>query len=512
MTGTESSNNVRIAKNTIALYLRMILLLGVTLYTSRVVLVTLGIEDYGIYNVVGGFIGMFAFLNNAMSSCTQRYITYALGKGNEDELKSVFSTSIITHLLIAVIVFILAETIGLWFVIEKLVIPYNRFIATMAVYQCAIVSTLVMIMSFPFNADIIAHERMAAFAYISIFEAIAKLLIVYFLAIGSVDKLVLYSILLLIIQVLVILINIFYCKINFVEAMPNWRLDKKLVKEMISFTGWNLWGGLAAALFGQGINVLLNIFFGPVVNAARGISVQVQTAVQQFSVNFQMAVNPQITKSFASGDLRSMHSLVYRSSRFTFFLLLCLILPIITEIDTILSVWLKDVPDNTNVFVPLMLLITMIDAISNPLMISAAATGKVRIYQSVIGGLLLLIVPISYVVLKLGGAPYMVFMVHLCLALIAFVVRLLIIRPLINLPLRGYLKRVIYPCILVVIPSILTVWIIKRIIYESIMGTVVISVITCIAVLFYSFMLGLTGGEKEFIIDKIRNFRIRWSI
>lgn len=397
-----SANNQRIAKNTILLYFRMILLMAVSLYTSRVVLSTLGIEDYGVYNVVGGFIGMFAFLNGAMGGCTQRYITFALGKGDEYELKKIFSTTLITHAMIALLVFVLAETVGLWFVLEKLVIPPDRSIAAMIVYQCSVVSALIMIMSFPYNADIIAHERMSAFAYISIIEAFLKLVIVFVLPLGGIDKLILYAVLLLIIQLGIRSIYTWYCKKHFIEAHFTWSFEKSLIKEILAFSGWNLWGGLAATLFGQGINILLNIFFGPAVNAARGIAVQVQSAVQQFSINFQMALNPQITKNYATGDINTMHILIFRCAKFTFMLLLCMILPISMEIDFILSIWLVNVPDYTCSFVILMLAICTIDAVSNPFMIASAATGHVRIYQFAVGLILILIVPTAYLVLKLG--------------------------------------------------------------------------------------------------------------
>lgn len=497
-------NNSRIAKNTIVLYFRMILLMCVTLYTSRVVLATLGIEDYGIYNVVGGFIGMFAFLNSAMSSSTQRYITFALGKGDSEYINNVFSTSIITHFIISIIVFTLAETIGLWFVIEKLVIPAERVSAAMVVYQCSVASTLIMIMTFPFNADIIAHEKMSVFAYMSIYEALTKLVIAFVLTIGNVDKLILYSILILLAQISVAFLYIGYCISNFEEAKIKWNWKKQLIKEMFAFTGWNMWGGLASALFGQGINILLNIFFGPAINAARGVSVQVQTAVQQFSTNFQMALNPQITKTYSSGNLDAMHMLIYRSSKFTFFLLLCLILPIIIEIDTILAIWLKDVPDSTNIFVCLMLVITLIDAVSNPFMISAAATGKVKVYQSVVGGLLLLIIPIAYIILKMGAAPYMVYVVHLCIACIAFVVRLLLIRPLVHLSIKTYAKKVFTPCIMVLIPSAITAFVIKKVLIGGLLVSIIAAAITCLSVVLYSYTLGLSKEEHMFIINKIK--------
>ncbi|EKN06848.1 MATE family efflux transporter [Parabacteroides johnsonii] len=498
-----SDNNTRIAKNTIFLYFRMVLLMAVSLYTSRVVLSTLGIDDFGIYNVVGGFIGMFAFLNGAMSGCTQRFITIALGKGDEYNLKKVFSTCVITHGMIALLVFLLAETVGLWFVWEKLVIPENRMTAAMVVYQCSIISTIVVIMSFPYNADIIAHEKMSAFAYISIFEAFANLGIVYLLHIGNVDKLALYAILLLIVKGAIILVYRFYCKRHFLEATFHWLFDKKLLKEILSFTGWNLWGGLAGTLMGQGLNILLNMFFGPAVNAARGIAVQVQSAVQMFATNFQTALNPQLMKSYAAGDLVSMHMLLFRSAKFTFMLLLCLILPIMLAIDPILNLWLKDVPAYTNIFVCLMLCISMIDAVSNPFMTASAATGRVRVYQSVVGGILLIIVPIAYVALKMGGEPYIVFVVHLCVGIIAFVVRLLIVRKLVQFRVSGYINNVILPCLYVGIPSIVISLVIRQMFSNDTYIVFITAILSLFFVIVFSFCFGLKSNERKFIISKI---------
>ena len=499
----ESSNNTQIAKNTIFLYFRMILLMAVSLYTSRVVLSTLGIDDYGIYNVVGGFIGMFAFLNGAMAGCTQRYITIALGKGDEQNLKRVFSTCVITHGMIALIVFVLAETVGLWFVLEKLVIPENRMTAAMVVYQCSVVSTMVMIMSFPYNADIIAHERMSAFAYISIFEAFANLGAVYLLCIGLFDKLALYAFLLLVVKVSVIVVYRIYCKRHFEESVFRWLFDKGLLKEMLSFTGWNLWGGIAGTLMGQGINVLLNIFFGPAVNAARGVAVQVQGAVQMFATNFQTAINPQMMKSYAAGDLHAMYVLLFRSAKFTFMLLLCLMLPLMFEIDVVLGLWLKQVPEYTNIFVCLMLCISMVDAISNPFMTASAATGRVKVYQSVVGGILLSIVPLAYIPLKLGADPYVVFVVHLSIAVVAFVARLYIVSKLINLSIIDYLKNVIVPCFCVGVLSVLISVFIKQMFSQGVLFSICEGVVILLVVVLTSFFLGLTKGERDFVLSKV---------
>lgn len=499
-----TANNVRIAKNTLFLYFRMILLMVVSLYTSRIVLSTLGIDDFGIYNVVGGFIGMFAFLNGAMSGCTQRFITIALGKGDVNNLRKVFSTCVLTHGMIALLVFILAETIGLWFVLEKLVIPENRTMAAMVVYQCSIVSTIVMIMSFPYNADIIAHERMSAFAYISIFEAFANLGIVYILHIEVIDKLMLYAILLLLVKVSVIMVYRMYCKRHFIEVTFRRLFDKKLLKEMLTFTSWNLFGGMAGTLMGQGVNVLLNLFFGPAVNAARGVAVQVQSAVQMFATNFQTALNPQMMKSYAQNNLHEMHTLLFRSVKFTFMLLLCLMLPLMLEINTVLGLWLTHVPTYTNVFVCLMLCISMIDAVSNPFMTASAATGRVKIYQSVVGGILLLIVPLAYIPLKLGAQPYSVFIVHLTIAILAFIARFFIVRRMINLSVIEYLKKALVPCICVAIPSVSLSLSIKRLLPEGLLYSALVVFISLFVVLTSSFIFGVTANERQFLLSRVK--------
>lgn len=507
MSNTSANNNVKIAKNTIFLYFRMILLMGVSLYTSRVVLSTLGIEDYGVYNVVGGFIGMLSFLNGAMCSSTQRFITVELGKGDKESLKRVFSTCVITHGIVAAVIFILAETIGLWFVLEKMVIPQGRMMAAMIVYQCSIITSIVQIMSYPYNADIVAHEKMSAFAYISIYEAFANLSVVFLIRIIDFDRLILYAIALLLVKISVIMVYRIYCKRYFIESSFKKIFDKDLIKQIFAFTGWNLWGGMAGTLMGQGINVLLNLFFGPTVNAARGIAVQVQSAVHMFASNFQMAMNPQIMKTCASGEMNAMHLLILRSAKFTFMLLFCIMLPLATEIDTVLSIWLEEVPKFTNIFVRLMLVICMIDSVSNPFMIASAATGKVKVYQSVVGGILITIVPIAYLVLELGGNPYSVFFVHIAVGMVAFTVRLLIVRRLVSLSVRKYIKNVLLPCTLVLLPAVVFVVVLKLFMPGGILYAFINIVLIVIVTSILSFLLGLTKHERTFIWNKISKGR-----
>lgn len=500
----QSGNNKRIAKNTILLYIRMIFMMLVSLYTSRVILHVLGVEDYGIYSVVGGFVALFGFLNGAISSTTSRYITFALGKGDVQNLKKVFSTCVLTHGVIALVVLLLAETVGLWFVMNKLVIPADRFASAMWVYQCSIISSIVMIMSVPYNSDIIAHEKMSAFAYISIIEVCAKLGIVYLLQIGKVDKLILYALLLLGIQLTIRFIYSSYCARHFEESKFHFVWDKKLFKEIFAFAGWNLWGNLAVALMGQGLNVVLNIFFGPVVNASRGIAVQVESAIRQFAGNFQIALNPQITKNYAVGDLSAMHTLVERSTKFTFILIFCLSFPIILEVEPILTMWLGVVPDHAMNFVSLCLVINLFEAMANPFVTSVSATGKVKLYQSVVGGILILIVPLAYLVLRHGGNPESVFITYLLVTLVAFVVRMLIARRLIDLSFRKYIVNALFPCVLVALVSI-PLGVGTKMIMPSFLGSfVVVAVITCIIVLLVSYALGLSHNERAFINNKIQ--------
>jgi len=499
-----ASDNSKIAKNTLMLYIRMIFMMGVTLYTSRAILNILGVEDYGIYNVVGGIVTMFGFLNGAMSTCTQRYITFALGSGDPIELKKVFSTCVLTHILIAIIVFILAETIGIWLLYTQMQIPVERQTAAFWVFQCAMMSTVVMILSVPYNADIVAHEQMSAFAYISIIEVVLKLGIVYILLLTPFDYLIAYAVLLLLVQCLIRYLYDRYCKKHFEEANFFFQFDKKLFIEMLSFSGWSLWGNLAAVLSSQGVNIILNMFFGPLVNAAQGISVQAKTAVIQFSINFQMAINPQITKNYARGETDEMFNLMFRSSKFTFYLLLILSTPIVMETFPILKLWLTIVPEWTTSFLQLSILIVIIDAIANPLMTAAAATGKVMIYQSVIGGILLLTLPISYVFLKLGGSPLSVFVTQLAISLFAFIVRLKIINSMLGFPVMKYLREVLYHITLVGILSFIPPYFTKSMLDTSAYSVFIVLSISVISPIIIAYCVGISSDERKFINGKIQ--------
>ncbi len=497
-----SQNNKRIAKNTMFLYIRMLFTMGVSLFTSRVILQTLGVEDYGIYSVVGGIITMFAFINGGMVSATQRFLTFEIGKGNLPQLKKVFSTSLQIHALISLIVVLLGETVGLWFLYEELVIPAERMTAALWVYQCSIIACVVNIMSVPYNADIIAHEKMSAFAYISIVEVTLKLAIVYMLFVTPCDKLTTYAILILTVQLIIRFIYTRYCNKHFEESHYHHQIDKPLFKEMLGFAGWSFWGNLAAVLYTQGLNMMLNIFFGPIVNAARGIAVQVQTAVQQFVSNFQVALNPQITKTYATGQLAQMHSLMFRSARFSFFLLFMLTLPILLETEYILTLWLKTVPEDTVIFTRIMIGISLIYTIANPCVVANQATGKVKVYQAVVGSILLMILPLSYVALKLGAPAYSVFIVHFCVESIAQFARMYMLRKLINLPLTAYLRNIYLPIITVAgISCILPIYIHTQM-AEGFVTLLIVCFVSVVSVAATTLIIGLTKEERAFILGK----------
>ena len=497
-----SSANKRIAKNTLVLYVRMLFTMGISLFTSRVVLQTLGVEDYGISSVVGGVISMFTFINAAMVSSTQRYLNFELVRGDANQLRSVFSTSLQIHALIALAIIVLSETVGLWFLNEKLVIPEARMTAAMWVYQCSILSCAVSIMSTPYNAVIVAHEKMSAFAYISILDVSLKLLVVYLLVVLPFDKLIILAILNLLVQLFIRYIYTLYCHRHFPESYFQFRFNKTLFKEMFGFAGWSFWGNLAAILYTQGLNMMLNIFFGPIVNAARGIAVQVQSAVQQFVGGFQTALNPQITKNYASNNLPQMHSLMFRSARFSFLLLFFLSLPVLMETNFILTLWLKTVPDDAVIFTQIMICISLIYTTANPCIIANQATGKVKIYQMVVGGILLLILPISYVVLKLGAPAYSVFIVHFCIESLAQFSRMYMLRKLIHLPLWQYMKNIYIPIVSTVVIAIILPLVVRMQVAEGWLRFLAVGFTCVLSVGASSYFIGFTKQERVFFLDK----------
>lgn len=503
-----SDNSKRIAKNSVALYFQMLLSMLVGLYTSRVILNALGVDDFGLFNVVGGVVAMFGLLNSAMSSSTSRFLTFELGAGDQSRLKTVFTTSLITHLLIAFLVCLLAETIGLWFMSTQMQIAPERMEAAYWVFHLMIAGTFLSILSVRYGASIIAHEKMSIYAYFSILDVTFKLIIVFLLQAIDFDKLKVYAVLLLAVQVIMQGIYMIYCLRHFEEtrlSRSDFKCDKPLLKEMTSFAGWSLFGDSAFLMFTQGVNILLNIFFGTAVNAARGIAVQVQGVLMRFISNFQTAINPQITKSYASNDFAYMHKLIYASSKYSFFMLLILSLPVFFEAENILRWWLKIVPDHTVNFIRIILLISLIDSLANPLITSAKATGRIKLYQSVLGSILLLIVPLSYVALKLGYPPESVFFVHLFIVTIGHLIRVLLIKPLIALSAREYTKQVVLRSgfVLLLAPALPLVCI--NLVTDTITRFILVCTVSVLSTVGLIYLWGMNSYEKELMHKIISN-------
>lgn len=499
-----TENNKRIAKNTAMLYIRMLLTMAVALYTSRIVLNTLGVEDFGIYNVVGGFVTMFGFLNSAMASATQRFLSFEIGRKDLKQLMNVFSMSVNIHFIIAFIILIFAETVGLWFVNTQLTIPTERMIAARWVFQFSILTLLVNMVSVPYNAIIIAHERMNVFAWVSIIEVSLKLLIVFMLVWFGFDKLKMYAVLMFGVALIIRLIYGMYCSKRFSESRFRFYWDKPLFKTLTSYASWNLWGNAAGVIMGQGVNILLNIFFGPVVNAARGIAYQIQGAVNQFVLNFQMAMNPQIIKSFAANDLKYMHHLIFRGAKHSFFLLFTLSLPIILETEIILKLWLKIVPEYTVIFTRLVIINILIDSISGPLMTAAQASGNIKMYQGVVGGLLVFNLPVSYLFLKFGFTPEITLYVSIGISIIALFSRLIIISPLVKLNIFNYLKEVVFRILSVAVIAMIIPIIIITNFHEGFSRLVITGFSSLILVGITIYFVGLGKSEQLFVNRKIK--------
>ncbi|MCH5326452.1 MAG: lipopolysaccharide biosynthesis protein [Duncaniella sp.] len=442
------SDNKRIAKNTLLLYVRMLLIMGVNLYTSRVVLDELGVDDYGVYTVVGGVVLMLSFLNSCMSTATQRFINYELGnpEGTEQSLKNVFSTSISIHLAIAVVVLMLAETVGLWFVNHKLVIPAESVAGANIVYQTSIAVFCINIMQVPFNSAIIAHEKMEIFALLSILESLLKLSIAFALVVITSNKLACYGFLVLGVHAIVAASYICISLRKFKECSLRCVYIPGLFREMLVFAGWNLFGSIAWLVRGQGLGILLNIFFGPVLNAAKGVADQVSNAVSSLIGNFQLALNPQITKNYAAGEIDSMELLTYRGIKFSCCLLWLVMLPLVINMDRILGVWLVTVPDFTAVFLVLILIDSLCSNLfGGPMMASLAATGRIRNYQIIVSLALLVVLPAAYIALKMGMSPLSVFYLNIVFNLIGGGLRFWFCKHQLGYSLRFYLRYVMLP-------------------------------------------------------------------
>ena len=498
MSESQESNNKRIAKNTILLYCRMLFLMGISLYTSRVILNALGFSDYGIYNVVGGIVAMFTMVSGSLKAAISRFITFELGTGDAVKLKRVFSCSITIQILLSAILIVLAETVGLWFLNAKMVIPADRMVAANWVYQFSIITFVINLISIPYNSAIIAHEKMGAFAYISILEATFNLIIAWTISIAPLDKLIYYAFMLVMVALLVRVIYIWYCKRNFEECTYTFVYDKKILKDMFGFSGWNMIGATSAVCRDHGGNIILNLFFGPEVNAARGIGLQVSNAIQGFMTNFQMALNPQIIKNYALQEIDYMNSIVLKGAKFSYYILFIIALPVFISTDYILELWLGAYPDHTVLFLQLIIVFTLIESLSGPLITVMYATGDVKNYQIVVGGLQLLNLPLSYVLLRIGFFPEIVIVVAIALSCVCLLARLYMLRRIVNS--RKFLKDVVHNTMVVTILSAVIAYGLSALIPGGFWGFVLKSlwavIVSSVIVLF----IGLTKSERNTII------------
>lgn len=503
MSSQTTDNNKRIAKNTLLLYFRMLLMMFVTLFTSREVLDKLGVTDYGIYNVVGGVIAMLGFLNSSMSNAVQRYLSFEIGKNNEAGVNRIFNVSLFAHAGIAVFVFIVMEIVGVWYLNTHMNIPAERMDAANWVLQCSIFTTLFTIVQVPYNAIIISKEQMGIYAYISILEVVLKLLVVYMLAIGNFDKLKLYSVLIMVVTIGIVMIYRFYCTRKYKEAKFKLIKDWNLLKQIVGFASWNMLGELAWVFTGQGVNIILNSFFGPVVNAARGLAEQVNGAVNRFVANFQTAVNPQLIKNYASDQLGEMKTLLFRSTRFSYYLLLALSLPIILKMDFILHLWLKEVPDYTVGFCQLVLVSSLVSTLSNLLAQVARAYGKIRNYQIIVSIFLFLNFPLSYIVLKFGCSPLSSMFVNIGVNTMLLFVRLRLTNRMIQMTYGSFIRNVLLPVIIVTAVALVIPLIIYFMLDNSIISFIIVCLVSFVSVGVSTYALGMNVNERLYILAAI---------
>ena len=499
------SNNKRIAKNTIFLSIRMLFSMAVSLYTTRAILEILGVTDFGIYNVVGGVIVFLGFLNQTMSTTTARFITTALGKGDQDYLHGIFCMSMNFHMILSILTLIVGETIGLWIVSEKLIIPADRMPAAMWLYQASILSACIGILNVPYNSTIIAHERMGAFAYISIMQVIAKLLIVLVLPFFMCDRLILFSLLMVIVS---IIIQVAYWQYSYrafeeVKYKPIW--NNAIWKDIIGFTSWNISCDLAFMCNTQGLNILLNIFFGPIVNVARGIAVQIESIMRQFVGNFQTAINPQITKKYAGGQIDESLYLVLRVSRFCFYIIMLMGIPLYFEIEYLLKVWLGNIPEYTISFAKITILMVVIDGLSNPLHLLIYASGKVKTYQIILSSIYLIFLPLSYCLIKFYSvSPEVILTMLLLFKTVMVGVRIKRINSIVGMKIQQYLTEVLFPIVLclflaVIVPIVITVLFEQS--FIRFVGTTVFAVLSSLQIIYF---VGLRISERELVKQYVK--------
>lgn len=503
-TNDNSLSGSKIAKNTLILYFRMFLLMIISLYTSRVVLKVLGVDDFGIYNVVAGVVAMFAILSQSLSTAISRFLTFELGKNNPNKLKRIFSTALSVQIFMALGLIIICEPIAIWFLNTHLQIPVTRLYAANWVLQCSILIFLINLISVPFNAAIIAHERMSAFAYISLIEGSAKLLIAFLITFSSFDKLITYAILMLLVDLLTKGVYVIYCRKKFAECRYRFIYDKSLLKEIGSFAGWNFIGNGVWILNTQGINILTNLFFHVKVNAARGVATQVGNAVQQFVNNFTTALNPQITKSYAMGEYSYMNKLIFKGAKYSYFLMFFFALPICLETEQILNIWLHKVPEYSIVFVRLTFVASLCTVTADTLVRAMFATGRIKKYQIVVGTIGLMNFPLTYLAFKLGCPPWAAYIVYAVIYFILIFVRLFLVKELITLSAGDYIKNVLLNILFVSTVSSIFPFAIRYFMPQSMVRLLIVFVLSFISCAASIYFLGLDKSEKAFFLGKLK--------
>lgn len=503
MSSEIKSNNKQILKNTGYLYTQQILVLLVSLYTVRVVLKTLGVEDYGIFNVVGGVVAMFGFLQGMFVNAVQRFFAYELGRNNFIRLNQYFNTSLWCFALIAIVVVVLAETIGLWFVNTHLIIPDERIVAAQWVYHMSILSFVFNLIMTPFNSIIIARERMKVYAFVGMADVLLKLLIVFALTLFAFDKLQLYAILLCCLSFIHALFYIIYTRVQFQETRITGYCNRLMMKEVMNYSGWSLFGSLSSVVRSQGLNMLINMFFNPAVNAARGIAYQVNGVVNMFVTNFSIAFRPQITKLYASGEQNSMISLVFRSTKLCYYLVFIFFVPITIETHYLLQLWLGEIPKYTVIFVRLVLFIALIESIGNPIMAAIQATGNIKWYQIVVGSFLLLNLPISYILLYIGFPPQSTMVAGAVIAIISHIARMFFMRKQVNMSIRAYMKGPMLTIFLVTLCTIIIPLLLFISFDESLVRFLLVAATSVLCSILTIYFIGFTTGEKAFFREMI---------
>ncbi len=498
-------SNKRILKNTLMLYVRMILVMGITLFTSRVILENLGVEDYGIYNVVGGVIVMMSFFNSTLSSTCQRYFSSDLGLEDNVKLNRDFCLTMSLYLCFILLVLIVGETVGLWFVNNKLVIPDNRMFAANYVYQISLLTFIASSISIPYNALVVSHEHMSFYAYLSVIECFIKLAIAFLLAYYSGDRLIYYAFLMFVTSLLVTVLYYLFCKKKYRYIRFKFIWDKNEIKEISSYSGWHLIGAISVLVRNQGVNILLNTFFNPAINAARAISFQVLTATDSLNSNFFTAVKPQIYKSYSSNDMMGMHKLIKHSSVICFFLISVLAIPLVTNTDFVLNIWLKNVPEHTVLFTQLVLINAIIESINGPSIAAALATGTIRKFEIITGFLMLLNLPISWVLLKMGFEPEITMVVSIVIAIVTVIIRAYIIEDLIKYRAKDYFIKVVLPIVIISIIVLFTTYYLSGTMLEGWVRLLITILYSTVLLVILTFFMCFSKSERLGMINLVKS-------